>query len=61
MKRTWKTCDAVQQQLMECVHGEDANHGECVELSIDGYSINTTDVRANWPHYYTQVSSDTYV
>ena len=38
------------------VCGEDANHGECVELNIDGYNRDTTDVRANWPHYYTQVS-----
>ena len=39
------------------VCGEDANRGECVELNIDGYSRDTTDVRANWPHYYTQVSN----
>ena len=38
------------------VCGEDANRGQCVQLSIDGYSTNTTDVRGNWPHYFTQVS-----
>ena len=31
------------------VCGEDANRGQCVQLNIDGYSTNTTDVRANWP------------
>ena len=38
------------------VCGENANRGQCVDLIIDGYSRNTTDVRANWPHYFTQVS-----
>ena len=38
------------------VCGEDANRGQCVELNIDGYSRDTTDVRGNWPHYFTQVS-----
>ena len=38
----------------EC--GVEANRGQCSELIIDGYSRNTTDVRANWPHYFTKVS-----
>ena len=38
------------------VCGADANRGQCAELNIDGYSETTTDVRANWPHYFTQVS-----
>lgn len=38
------------------VCGENANRGKCVELKIDGYSRNTTDVRGNWPHYFTHVS-----
>ena len=38
------------------VCGEDADQGECVELNIEGYSRNTTNVRDNWPHYFTHVS-----
>ena len=38
------------------VCGEDASRGECVQLNLDGYSTNTTDVRGNWPHYFTHVS-----
>ena len=39
------------------VCGENAGRGECAELSIEGYSRDTTDVRNNWPHYFTQVST----
>ena len=42
------------------VCGEDANRGEqggeCVQLNLDGHRMDTTDVRANWPHYFTYVS-----
>ena len=38
------------------VCGVDVNRGYCSELNIDGYNRDTTDVRANWPHYFTQVS-----
>lgn len=38
------------------VCGENTGRGNCVELNIIGYSRNTTDVRANWPHYFTHVS-----
>ena len=38
------------------VCGGDANHGQCVQLNIDGYSRDTTNVRDNWPHFYTHVS-----
>ena len=42
----------------DSVCGENANRGQCVQLNIDayGYDINSTDVRANWPHYFTHVS-----
>jgi len=38
------------------VCGEDAGRGECAGLNIEGYSRNTTNVRDNWPHYFTHVS-----
>ena len=38
------------------VCGENANRGQCVSLNITGYSLNTTNVRDNWPHFYTHVS-----
>lgn len=38
------------------VCGENANHGRCAKLKFDRYSRNTTNVRVNWPHYYTHVS-----
>ena len=38
------------------VCGEDANRGECVQLNLDGHRTDTTDVCANWPHYFTHVS-----
>ena len=37
----------------EC--GEDAGRGACVELNFAGHSNETSDVRVNWPHYYTRV------
>lgn len=37
------------------VCGMDANRGECVTLNVPGYSSETSDVRRNWPHYFTQV------
>ena len=38
------------------VCGQSANRGQCVTLTPPptGYSDNTTDVRANWPHYFTR-------
>ena len=40
------------------VCGEDANRGQCVQLDNNGYvhRMDTTAVRANWPHYFTHVS-----
>lgn len=39
----------------EC--GGDANRGSCVDLNTTafGYNASTTNVRVNWPHYYTRV------
>lgn len=37
----------------EC--GEDARRGTCVELNFARHSNQTSDVRVNWPHYYTRV------
>ena len=35
--------------------GINANRGECVSLQLPAqYSTETTDVRNNWPHYFTQ-------
>ena len=39
----------------EGVCGADANRGACVTLDREGFSTETTDVRLNWPHFYTQV------
>ena len=36
--------------------GQDANRGQCIQLKIDGYTRETTNVRDNWPHYFTHVS-----
>ena len=40
------------------VCGADANRGQCGQLNNNGYvhRMDTTDVRANWPHYFTHVS-----
>ena len=37
------------------VCGEDAGRGECAAVNFDGHSNDTTDVRVNWPHYYTRI------
>ena len=34
--------------------GENANRGQCVSLATPP-SNDTADVRANWPHYFTQI------
>lgn len=34
--------------------GENANRGQCVSLATLPRS-DTVDVRANWPHYFTQI------
>ena len=39
------------------VCGEEAGRGRCVEVNFAGHNNATTDVRANWPHYYTRVCS----
>lgn len=37
------------------VCGEGANRGTCVTLDFPGYSNETSNVRVNWPHYFTRV------
>ena len=37
------------------VCGEDAGRGLCVPVNFARHSNETTDVRVNWPHYYTRV------
>ena len=37
------------------VCGEDAGRGECAAVDFERHSNDTTDVRVNWPHYYTRV------
>ena len=39
----------------EGVCGQASGRGLCVPLNQPGYSNETTDVRVNWPHYFTQV------
>ena len=36
------------------VCGEDAGRGACQEINFAGHSNETSDVRVNWPHYYTR-------
>ena len=56
-------CANVQslESLMCCptsvdgVCGEDAGRGSCEKINLDQYSKETTNVRVNWPHYYTRV------
>ena len=36
------------------VCGQNSGRGQCVSLSLPGFSNETTDVRKNWPHYFTQ-------
>ena len=43
------------------VCGQDAGRGECTELNLPGYNRNSTDVRRNWPHYFTRVSTNTQI
>ena len=37
------------------VCGEEAGRGRCVPVDFEGHSNETTNVRVNWPHYYTRV------
>ena len=37
------------------VCGENAGRGVCAAVNFARHSTQTMDVRANWPHYYTQV------
>ena len=37
------------------VCGQASGRGLCVSLNQPGYSNDTTDVRVNWPHYFTQI------
>ena len=37
------------------VCGQASGCGACVSLNLPGYSNETTDVRRNWPHYFTQI------
>ena len=36
------------------VCGANSNRGACVSLNLPNYSNETSDVRRNWPHYFTQ-------
>ena len=35
--------------------GGDSGRGQCVQVDVDGYSTESSDVRGNWPHYYREV------
>ena len=37
------------------VCGEDRGRGLCVAVNFTRHSNQTTDVRVNWPHYYTRI------
>ena len=37
------------------VCGQASGRGLCVSLNQPGYSNESTDVRVNWPHYFTQI------
>ena len=37
------------------VCGQASGRGHCVSLNQPGYSTESTDVRRNWPHHFTQV------
>lgn len=37
------------------VCGADANRGACMPIEIPNYDSNSSNVRENWPHYYTQI------
>ena len=34
--------------------GANEGRGECAKLDLPNYSMTSTDVRENWPHYFTQ-------
>ena len=58
--------DVTSLENLECcpttsdgVCGQDAGRGQCTDLNLPGYDINSADVRRNWPHYFTKVSIDT--
>ena len=37
------------------VCGADTGRGACGSVSLPGYSTETSDVRENWPHYFSQI------
>ena len=37
------------------VCGENTGRGKCADVNFARHSNQTTDVRVNWPHYYTRV------
>jgi hypothetical protein len=37
------------------VCGEDAGRGSCMPLDFDDYDEESSDVRENWPHYFTHI------
>ena len=37
------------------VCGTDAGRGTCGPVNLPGYSTETSDVRENWPHYFTHI------
>ncbi|XP_065911296.1 tyrosinase-like [Dysidea avara] len=54
--------DVTSLENLECcpttsdgVCGQDAGRGQCTDLNLPGYDINSADVRRNWPHYFTKV------
>ena len=54
--------DRLSLETMTCcpttphgICGEDAGRGRCVDVNFPRHSNQTTDVRVNWPHYYTRV------
>ena len=58
--------DATSLENLECcpvtsdgVCGQDTGRGQCTDLNLPGYDRSSSDVRRNWPHYFTRVSADT--
>ena len=54
--------DTQSLETLECcpttsdgICGTNANRGTCETLDLPNYSRLTTNVRENWPHYYTRV------
>ena len=37
------------------VCGEDSDRGACMTLDFPEHDLESSDVRENWPHYYTQI------